>query len=42
MKPAAERVQRILEELGLKSQIVEFSESTRTSAEAATAIGGKP
>jgi prolyl-tRNA editing enzyme YbaK/EbsC (Cys-tRNA(Pro) deacylase) len=39
MKPAAERVQQILRELGLSSQVVEFSESTRTSAEAASAIG---
>ncbi len=39
MKPAAERVQQILRDLGLNSQIVEFSESTRTSAEAAAAIG---
>jgi prolyl-tRNA editing enzyme YbaK/EbsC (Cys-tRNA(Pro) deacylase) len=39
MKPAAERVQKILQELGLDSVIVEFSESTKTSAEAAAAIG---
>ena len=39
MKPAAERVQKILQELGLDSQILEFSESTKTSAAAATAIG---
>lgn len=39
MKPAAERVQKILQELGLDSQIKEFSESTKTSAEAAAAIG---
>ncbi|MEI6042771.1 MAG: YbaK/EbsC family protein [Chloroflexota bacterium] len=39
MKPAAERVQQILDELGIESQIVEFSESTKTSAEAAAAIG---
>lgn len=38
MKPAAERVQQILRELGLDSQIVEFSESTKTSADAAAAI----
>ena len=39
MKPAAEKVQQIINELGLDSQIVEFSESTRTSAEAAAVIG---
>lgn len=39
MKPAAERIQQILNELGIDSEIVEFSESTRTSAEAARAIG---
>ncbi|WJW68852.1 YbaK/EbsC family protein [Candidatus Chlorohelix allophototropha] len=39
MKPAAQKVQQIIDELGLNSQIVEFSESTRTSAEAAAAIG---
>jgi prolyl-tRNA editing enzyme YbaK/EbsC (Cys-tRNA(Pro) deacylase) len=39
MKPAAEKVQKIIDEMGLDSQIVEFSESTRTSAEAAAAIG---
>ena len=39
MKPAAERVQQILRELGLESEVVEFSESTKTSAEAASAIG---
>jgi len=39
MKPAAERVQQILRDLGLEAQIVEFGESTRTSAEAAAVIG---
>ena len=39
MKPAAERVQQVLKELGLDSQIIEFSNSTKTSAEAAAAIG---
>ncbi len=39
MKPAAEKIQLIINQLGLDSQIVEFSESTRTSAEAAAAIG---
>jgi prolyl-tRNA editing enzyme YbaK/EbsC (Cys-tRNA(Pro) deacylase) len=39
MKPAAEKIQQILQELGLDSEVVEFSESTKTSAEAAAVIG---
>jgi prolyl-tRNA editing enzyme YbaK/EbsC (Cys-tRNA(Pro) deacylase) len=39
VKPASQKVQQKIYELGLDSQIVEFSESTRTSAEAAAAIG---
>ncbi len=43
MKPAAHpsalRVQRILHDAGLKVQVVEFEQPTRTCAEAATAVG---
>lgn len=39
MKPAAEKIQQVLRELGLDCAVVEFSESTKTSAEAAAAIG---
>lgn len=35
----AERVQQALEALGYRGQVVEFATSTRTSAEAAAAIG---
>ncbi len=37
--PNVERVQASLRERGIEAQPVEFAESTRTSAEAATAIG---
>lgn len=39
LKPAAQRVQQALRALGLDSEVVEFPEATRTSAEAAAAIG---
>lgn len=39
MHPNVERVQGILQELGASGNTVEFSKSTRTSAEAAEAIG---
>jgi prolyl-tRNA editing enzyme YbaK/EbsC (Cys-tRNA(Pro) deacylase) len=39
LRPAAARVQRILAEMGLPAQVVEFAETTRTSAEAAAQIG---
>jgi prolyl-tRNA editing enzyme YbaK/EbsC (Cys-tRNA(Pro) deacylase) len=43
MKPAAHptalRVQRLLAEAGVGSQVVEFEQPTRTSAEAAAAVG---
>lgn len=39
MKPAAERVSAALRELGVETEIVEFSESTHTAAEAAAAVG---
>ncbi len=39
VKPSVERVQRTLESVGLAAEVVEFSESTRTAAEAAAAIG---
>lgn len=38
-KPAAQRVQAALHERGLDVEVIEFAESTRTSAEAAAAIG---
>lgn len=37
--PSAQRVQALLDELGLTARVVEFSASTRTAAEAAAAIG---
>jgi prolyl-tRNA editing enzyme YbaK/EbsC (Cys-tRNA(Pro) deacylase) len=39
LKPAARRVQAVLAELGFGFEVREFPESTRTSAEAAAAIG---
>jgi prolyl-tRNA editing enzyme YbaK/EbsC (Cys-tRNA(Pro) deacylase) len=39
LKPSAQRVQDALAERGFSNQVVEFSESTRTSAEAAAAVG---
>ncbi len=39
LKPSAQRVQDILLERGFSNQIVELAESTRTSAEAAAAVG---
>ena len=39
LRPAAARVQALLKEMGLEAEVVEFAESTRTSAEAATQIG---
>lgn len=39
LKPSAQRVQDILTERGFANQIVELAESTRTSAEAAAAVG---
>lgn len=39
MKPAAERVSAALHESGVDVEIVEFSESTHTAAEAAAAVG---
>jgi prolyl-tRNA editing enzyme YbaK/EbsC (Cys-tRNA(Pro) deacylase) len=39
LRPAAARVQEILAELGLATQVIEFAETTRTSAEAAAQIG---
>ena len=39
MKPAAERVSAALRALGVEVEIVEFSESTHTAAEAAAAVG---
>ncbi len=37
--PNVERVRAVLHEMGIEAQPVEFAESTRTSAEAAAAIG---
>jgi prolyl-tRNA editing enzyme YbaK/EbsC (Cys-tRNA(Pro) deacylase) len=39
MHPNAQAVQRALEALGVTSRVLELSESTRTSVEAASAIG---
>ena len=39
MKPAAERVLAALASLGVRAEVVEFSESTHTAAEAAHAVG---
>lgn len=39
LHPAAQRVQAALHEVGLDVRIVEFAESTRTSADAAAAVG---
>jgi Cys-tRNA(Pro) deacylase len=39
VKLSVERVRRTLESMGLAAEVVEFSESTRTAAEAAAAIG---
>jgi Cys-tRNA(Pro) deacylase len=38
-KPSAKRVRQTLKSMGLATEVVEFSESTRTAAEAAAAIG---
>jgi Cys-tRNA(Pro) deacylase len=39
LRPAAARVQALLKEMGLEAEVVEFAESTRSSAEAAAQIG---
>ena len=39
LRPAAQRVQQLLLDLGLTAEVVEFAESTRTSAEAAAQVG---
>jgi len=39
LKPSAQRVQDVLNSLGFANQVVELPDSTRTSAEAAAAIG---
>jgi len=39
LKPSAEKVQQAVRELGYEFTIVEFDESTRTSVDAANAIG---
>ena len=39
LKPAAQRVQDTLRRLGLDAAVVEFAGTTRTSAEAAAAVG---
>lgn len=39
MRPAAARVQSLLRAAGLEAKVVEFAETTRTSAEAAAQIG---
>jgi Cys-tRNA(Pro) deacylase len=39
LKPAAQRVQDALRGLGLDAEVIEFAETTRTSQDAAAAIG---
>jgi prolyl-tRNA editing enzyme YbaK/EbsC (Cys-tRNA(Pro) deacylase) len=39
LRPAAQRVQALLRAAGLSGDVVEFAETTRTSVEAAAAIG---
>ncbi|HMN27233.1 MAG TPA: hypothetical protein PKE45_03690, partial [Caldilineaceae bacterium] len=39
LKPSAQRVQDALAALGFSNQVVELPDSTRTSAEAAAAVG---
>jgi prolyl-tRNA editing enzyme YbaK/EbsC (Cys-tRNA(Pro) deacylase) len=39
LKPSAQKVQEALQQLGFANQVIEFAESTRTSAEAAAAVG---
>ena len=39
MKPAAERVQSALRELGLAREVIELTAEARTSQEAAQALG---
>jgi prolyl-tRNA editing enzyme YbaK/EbsC (Cys-tRNA(Pro) deacylase) len=39
LKPSAQKVQDALAERGFANQVIELSESTRTSAEAAAAVG---
>jgi prolyl-tRNA editing enzyme YbaK/EbsC (Cys-tRNA(Pro) deacylase) len=39
LRPAAARVQALLNEMGLVAEVIEFAESTRSSAEAAAQIG---
>src|SRR5215469_12982926 len=39
LRPAAARVQALLKEMGLEAEVVEFAESTRSSAEAAAQVG---
>ena len=41
LRPAAARVQEILAEMGLATQVLEFAETTRTSAEAAAEEGAR-
>lgn len=39
LRPAAARVQGLLQEMGLAAEVIEFAESTRSSAEAAAQVG---
>lgn len=39
LKPSAQKVQDALQQLGFSNQVVELPDSTRTSAEAAAAVG---
>ncbi|MCX7608740.1 MAG: YbaK/EbsC family protein [Anaerolineales bacterium] len=39
LSPTARKVQQVLQELGLDSQVLEFAESTRTAQEAAARVG---
>ena len=39
LRPAAARVQGLLQEMGLAAEVIEFAETTRSSAEAAVQVG---
>ena len=39
LRPAAARVQQLLGEMGLATEVIEFAETTKTSADAAQQIG---
>lgn len=39
LKPSAQRVQDVLHDRGFTNQVIELTDSARTAAEAATAMG---